>query len=156
MGEGNGTPLRYSCLENPMDGGAWKAAVHGEAKSRTRLSDFTFTFHFHSLEKEMATHSSVLAWRIPGTAEPGGLPSMESHRVGHDWSDLAAAVFSCNMWDLVPQSGTEPRPTALGAQSFSHWITGEVPSFWYFWQTSQISNFNWNSFETLRHLLEEC
>ena len=68
MGEGNGTPLRYSCLENPMDGGAWWAAVHGVAKSRTRLSDFAFTFHFHALEEEMATHSSVLAWRIPGTA----------------------------------------------------------------------------------------
>ena len=65
-GEGNGTPLQYSCLENPMDGGAWKAAVHGVARSRTRLSDFTFTFHFHALEKKMATHSSVLAWRIPG------------------------------------------------------------------------------------------
>ena len=90
----NGTPLRYSCLENPMDGGAWWAAVHGVAGSRTQLSDFTFTFHFHALEKEMATHSSVLAWRIPGTGEPGGLPSMGSHRVGHDWSDLAAA-WSC-------------------------------------------------------------
>ena len=66
-GEGNGTPFQYSCLENPMGGGAWKAAVPGVAKSRTRLSDFTFTFHFHALEKEMATHSSVLAWRIPGT-----------------------------------------------------------------------------------------
>ena len=85
-------PLQYSCLENPMDWGAWWAAVHGVAKSRTRLSDFTFTFHFHTLEKEMATHSSVLAWRIPGTAEPVGLPSMGSHRVGHDWSDLAAAA----------------------------------------------------------------
>ena len=84
IGEGNGTPLQYSCLENPMDGGAWWAAVHGVAKSRTRLSNFTFTFHFHALEKEMATHSSVLAWRIPGTGEPGGLPSMGSHRVGHD------------------------------------------------------------------------
>ena len=83
-GEGNGTPLQYSCLENPMDGGAWYAAVHGVAKSLTRLSDFTFTFHFHALEKEMATHSSVLAWRIPGTGEPGGLWSMGSHRVGHD------------------------------------------------------------------------
>ena len=81
--EGNGTPLQYSCLENPMDGGAWKATVHGVAKSRTRLSDFPFTFHFHALEKEMATHSSVLAWSIPGTGEPGGLPSMGSHRVGH-------------------------------------------------------------------------
>ena len=77
--EGNGTPLQYSCLANPMDGRAWKAAVHGVAKSRTRLSDFTFPFHFHALEKEMATHSSVLAWRIPGTGEPGGLPSMGSH-----------------------------------------------------------------------------
>ena len=76
FGEGNGTPLQYSCLENPMDGGAWQATVHGVAKSWTRLSDFTFTFHFHALEKEMATHSTVLAWRIPGTGEPGGLPSM--------------------------------------------------------------------------------
>jgi len=84
IGEGSGTPLQYSCLENPMDGGAWRAAVHGLAEGRTRLSDFTFTFHFHALEKEMATHSSVLAWRIPGTGEPGGLPSMGSHRVGHD------------------------------------------------------------------------
>ena len=94
FGEGNGTPLQYSCLENPMDGGAWWAAVHGVTRSRTRLSDFTFTFHFHVLEKEMATHSSVLAWRIPGTGEPGGLLSMGSHRVGHDWSDLAAAAAS--------------------------------------------------------------
>ena len=77
-------PLQYSCLENPMGGGAWWAAVHGVAKSQTRLSDFTFTFPFHALEKEMATHSSVLAWRIPGTGKPGGLPSMGSHRVGHD------------------------------------------------------------------------
>ena len=92
IGEGNGTPLRYSCLENPMDGGAWKAAVHGVTEGQTRLSDFTFTFHFHALEKAMATHSSALAWRIPGTGEPGGLPSMGSHRVGHDWSDLAAAA----------------------------------------------------------------
>ena len=83
-GEGNGTPLQYSCLENPMDRGTWWAAVHGVDKSWTRLSEFTFTFHFHALEKEMATHSSVLAWRIPGTGEPGGLPSMGSHRVGHD------------------------------------------------------------------------
>ena len=84
FGEGNDNPLQYSCLENPMDGGAWWAAVHGVAKSQTRLSDFTLTFHFHALEKEMATHSSVLAWRIPGTGEPGGLPSTGSHRVGHD------------------------------------------------------------------------
>ena len=83
-GEGNGTPLQYSCLENLMDGGAWKAAVHGVAEGQTRLSEFTFTFHFHALEKGMATHFSVLAWRIPGKVEPGGLPSMGSHRVGHD------------------------------------------------------------------------
>ena len=93
-----------------MDGGAWWATVHGVAKSRTRQSDFTFTFHFHSLEKEMATHSSVLAWRIPRTGEPGGLLSMGSHRVRHDWSDLAAAaaailmmlnIFSCVCWPSV-------------------------------------------------------
>ena len=83
-GEGNGTPLQYSCLENPMDGGACWAVVHGVPNSRTRLSDFTFTFHFHALEKAMATHSSVLAWRLPGTGEPGGLPSLGSHRVGHN------------------------------------------------------------------------
>ena len=90
--EGNGAPLQYSCLENPMDGGAWWAAVHGVAKGQTRLSNFAFTFHFHALEKEMATHSSVLAWRIPGMGEPGGLPSLGLHRVRHNWSDLAVAV----------------------------------------------------------------
>ena len=93
-GKGDGTPLVYSCLGNPTDRGAWWAAVHGVAKSRTRLSDFTLTFHFHSL-KEMATHSSVLAWRIPGKGEPGGLPSMGSHGVRHDWRDLAAAAAAC-------------------------------------------------------------
>ena len=90
--EGNGSPLQYSCLENPTGRGAWQAAVHGVTNSRTWLSDFTFTFHFHALEKEMATHFSVLAWRIPGMGEPGGLPSMGLHRVGHNWSDLAAAA----------------------------------------------------------------
>ena len=115
-GEGNGTPLQYSCLENPMDGGAWWAAVHGVAKSRTQLSNFTFIFHFHTLEKEMATHSSVLAWRIPGTGKPGGLPSMGSHKVKHDWSDLAAAAAAdrkesaSNAKDLgsIPGSGRSP------------------------------------------------
>ena len=82
--EGNSTSVQYSCLENPMDGGAWWGAVHGVATSRTRLSDFIFTFHFRALEKEMATHSSVLPWRIPGTGEPGGLSSMGLHRVGRD------------------------------------------------------------------------
>ena len=84
-GEGNGNPLQYSCLENPMVGRAWKAAVHVVAEGQIRLSDFPFTFHFHALEKEMVTYSSVLAWsKLPGTVEPGGLPSMGSHRVGHD------------------------------------------------------------------------
>ena len=87
-----GNPLQYSCLENPMGRGAWWAAVHGVTKSRTQLSSFTFTFHFHALEKEMTTHSRVLAWRIPGMGEPGGLPSMGLHRVGHDWSNLAATA----------------------------------------------------------------
>ena len=82
-GEGDGTPLQYSCLENLMDRGVWKAAVHGVTEGQTQLSDFTLFFHFHALEKEMATHSSILAWRIPGMAEPGGLPSMGLLRVGH-------------------------------------------------------------------------
>ena len=98
-GEGNDTPLQSSCLENPMDGGGWWAAVHGVAKSQTQLSDFPFTFHFHALEKKMATHSSVLAWRIPGTGKPGGLPSMGLHRVGHDWGDLAAAAAAME-WSI--------------------------------------------------------
>ena len=86
-----------------MDGGTWWVAVQGVVKSWTRLSDFTFTFHFHALEKEMATHSSVLAWRTPGTGEPGGLPSTGSHRVGHDWCDLAAATTSFPLlhWTLL-------------------------------------------------------
>ena len=96
--EGNDSPLQYSCLENPMDGGACWAAVHEVARSQTWLSDFPFTFHFHALEKEMAAHSSVLAWRIPGTGEPDGLPSVGSHRVGHDWRDLAAAADPMLVW----------------------------------------------------------
>ena len=98
FGEGNGTPLQYSCLENRMDGVPWWAVVHGVARSQTRLSDFTFTFHFQALEKEMATHSSVLAWRIPGMGEPRGLPSMGLHRVRHDWSDLASAPTLSHFW----------------------------------------------------------
>ena len=107
-GEGNGTPLQYSCLENPMVGGAWWAADYGVAKSWTRLSDFTFTFHFHALEKEMATHSTVLAWRIPGTTEPGGLPSMGLRRVGHDWSDLAAVEAAADFKNMRPKSSCSP------------------------------------------------
>ena len=93
-GEGNGTPRQSSCLENPMDGGAWGAAVHGVTKSRTPLSDFTFTFHFHALEKVMATPSGVLAWRIPRTGEPGGLPSMGSH----SQTPLKRLSSSSSMW----------------------------------------------------------
>ena len=109
-GEGDGTPLQYSCLENPMDGGAWWAAVHGVMKSWTRLSVFTFTFHFHALEKAVATHFSVLAWRIPETEETGGLPSMGSHRVRHDWSDLTVwskvkiKIFKVNLSANFPYS----------------------------------------------------
>ena len=87
------TPLQYSCLANPMDGGAWWAAVQGVAKSQTWLSDFTFTFHFHALKKEMATLSSTLAWRIPGTGEPGGLPSMESH--SRTWQKQLSSSSMC-------------------------------------------------------------
>ena len=113
--KGNGTPLQYSCLENPMDGGAWWAAVHGVARSWTWLSDFTFTFHFHALEKEMATHSIILAWRIPGTGEPGGLPSLGSHRIGHDWSDLAAAasLFQPQLPWQISFRGSAPQGLSL-------------------------------------------
>ena len=121
-GESNGTPLQYSRLENPMDGGAWWAVVHGVAKGRTRLRDFPFTLHFHALEKEMATHSSVVAWRIPGMAESGGLPSMGSHRVGHDWSDLAAAAafLFCHFpeWFSLPR---HPRWSCLLGGSTYQW-----------------------------------
>ena len=127
--EGNGNPLQYSCLENPMDGGASWAAVHGVPKSRTQLSNFTFTFHFHALEKEMATHSSVLAWRMPGTGEPGGLPSMGLHRVRHDWSDLAAAAaaehwFSC--WKQSMTATVSCHPIAVFMMTFGR-VTNLLP-----------------------------
>ena len=89
-----------------MDGGAWKAAVHGVVERQTQLSDFTFTFHFHALENEMATHSSVLAWRIPGMGEPGGLPSMGSHRVGRDWGDLAAVAAAADHFQRAAKTGS--------------------------------------------------
>ena len=137
-GEGNGNPLQYSCMENHMSGGAWWAAVHGVARSQTRLSDFTFTFHFHALEKEMATHSSVFAWRIQWLEEPVGLPSLGSHRVGHDWSNLAAAAGN------IFKAKTSPADHGYYSQSSgfssSHvWIwgldnkEGWVSKNWYFW-----------------------
>ena len=111
-GEGNGNPLQYSCLENPMDGGTWWAAVHGVAKSQTRLSNFTFTFHFPALEKEMATHSSVLAWRIPGTEEPGRLQSMGSLRLRHDWA-TSLSLFTFMHW----RRKWQPTPVFLPGES---------------------------------------
>ena len=118
-GDGNGTPLHCSCLENPMNGGAWWAAVHGVARSQTGLSDFTFSFHFHALEKAMATHSSVLAWRIPGTGEPVGLPSLGSHRVGHDWNDLAAAAAT-PLWSFILNPHLSLLKLKLNPISWSH------------------------------------
>ena len=119
-----------------MDGGAWWAAVHGIAKSRTRLSDFTFTFHFHALEKEMATHSSVLAWRIPGMAEPGGLPSLGSHRVGHDWSNLAAAArIPSPPLALFVVMLPKVHLTSHSRMSDSRWV---ITSLWLSW--------SWRSF----------
>ena len=118
-----------------MDGGAWWAAVHGVARSRTRLSNFTLFFHFHALEKEMATHSSVRAWRIPGMGEPGGLPSMGSHRVGHDWSDLAAAAAAsgsdgkesaCNAGNLGSIPGRED-PLERGMATHSSVLFWRIP-----------------------------
>ena len=105
----------------------WRSLVgcswgHYELDATERLH-----FHFHALEKEMATHSSVLAWRTPGTGEPGGLLSMGLHRVRHDWSDLAAAAAAVAYRNLVPQPGIEPVPPAVEAQNFNHWTTGEVP-----------------------------
>jgi len=122
-----------------MDRGPWKAAVHGVTKSQTQLSDFTFTFHCHALEKEMATHSSVLAWRILGMGGPGGLPSMGSHRVGHDWSDLAVvAAWPCleeGMTTLssiltwrIPWTEESGRLLSIGLQSRTQLSTDMISS----------------------------
>ena len=115
--EGNGTPLQYSCLENAMDGGAWWATVHGVVKSRTWLSDFTFTFHFNALEQETAMHSSVLAWRIPGTEEPGGLPSRGLHRIGHDWSSSRNSSSRPSSSPMKPNYS----PTSLWGNFLGDW-----------------------------------
>ena len=137
-GEGSGNPLQYSCLENPMDGGAWWAAVHGVVKSWARLSGFPFSFHFHALEKEMATHSSVLAWRILGTTEPGGLPSMGSHRVRHDWlaDGISALIFTGGVsWgkaaksfhyevSQLPNEVTTIHLTGLCVDQMKYWRAG--------------------------------
>ena len=136
-GEGSGAPLQCSCLENPMDRGAWQAAVHGVAKSWPRLSDFSFIFHFHALEKEIAAHPSVLAWRIPGLGEPGGLPSVGSHRVGHDWSDLAAVAAAALIY----------KTANLGALKGKN--KHELPVFWLYskesWMTKPLflGRFHW-------------
>ena len=128
-----------------MVGGAWWAAVHGVAKSWTWLTDFTFTFHFYALEKEMVAHSSVLAWRIPGMEEPEGLPSLGSHRVGHDWSDLAAAA-------AVPLAGFKARPLAVRARSPNHWTTSEFLSVF---ENNWLVNFL-NLFLFLANFLMNC
>ena len=129
VAEGDGTPLQCSCLENPTDRGAWWAAVPGVAEGGTPLSDFPVTFHFHALEKAMATHSSVLAWRIPGTGEPGGLLSMGSHRVRHDWGDFAAAASPPSLHaDLVKSSSLPPRPNKSQAAILNQVITKSFKS----------------------------
>ena len=135
-----GQLLQYSCLENPMDGGAWWAAVHGVAKSRTWLSNFTFTFHFHELEKEMATHSSVLAWRIPGTEEPSGLPSMGSHsriRLKQLSSSSSRAVKrsyrqNCNfsLWALIRGSIKKGSRREQHGSSVTHITPTQVYTAW--------------------------
>ena len=133
-----------------MDGGACWAAVHGVAKSQTPLSDFTFPFHFHALEKEMATHSSILAWRIPGTGEPGGLSSMGLHRVGHDWSDLAAATAAAAAYSIYINTGGErDQPlvlTILLAVVAPHCLVSMTLSDnWWDWVTFHLFIDKWNA-----------
>ena len=152
FGEGNGIPLQYSCLENPMDWGAWWAALHGVAKSRTRLSDFTFTFHFHALEKKMATHRSVLGWRIPGTGEPGGLPFMGSHRVRHNWSDLAAAAAA---WAFYPNSWP-PHPRASWSLQNIIIVEHRLPSAVHFWMRTYEYPLKQQSYCPKRRQINHC
>ena len=131
--------LSFDWSQNPMDGGAWWAAVHGVSKSRTRLSDFTFTFHFRALKKEMAAHSSILAWRITGMADPRGLPSMGSHGVGNDWSDLAAVaaagLYRILEWVAFPFSrgSSQPRDRTqvshIAGGFFISWATREAQEY---------------------------
>ena len=130
-GEGNGTPLQYSCLENPMDGGAWWAIVHGVAKSRTRLSDFTFTFHAHALEKEMATHSSILAWRIPGMgAWWAAVCGVAQSRTWLTWlSSSSSLQGSLNVWNLKWHHFVPVNSTGSHTVYFSHVYTGVVRVF---------------------------
>ena len=132
-GEGNGTPLQHSCLETPMDGGAWWAAVHGVAKSQTQLSDFTFTFHFHALEKEMATHSSVLAWKIPETGEPGGLPSLGLHSQTRLKRLSSSSSSSREAW-CTAVYGVTKSWTQLS--NWTNWL-------YTYLQTARITGLNW-------------
>ena len=130
--EGNGTPLQYSCLENPMDGGAWQAAVPGVAQSWTRLSDFTFAFHFHALEKEMATQSSVLAWRIPETEEASGLPSMGSQsRTGLkrlSSSSSSSSHYIVSDCFATPCTVAHQSPLSMGFSRQEYWSGLPFPS----------------------------
>ena len=151
-GVANGTPLQHYCLENPMDRGAWWAAVH-VARSRTRPSDFTFAFHFHALEKEMATHSSVLAWRIPGTGEPGGLLSLWLHRVGHDWSDLAAAAATAAAAISFSRRSSQPRDwtqvSHIIGRFFIVWATWDSDNQEQSHRTSRLVRINFQCVQSL-------
>ena len=131
--------------KNPMGGGAWKAAVHGVTEGQTRLSDFTFTFHFHALEKEMAIRSGILAWRIPGTGEPGGLLSMEWHKVGHDWNDLAAIHKSLHYLTSILTQGGEGGHLFRLTCSIVLWGGRNTANkyHWHVWEVCTVSGPHW-------------